>query len=165
MDIKQIVLEVLQLLGIALVTAFSVNYLSPNGIALWGEWDVQRGVVTAKSKQDAVNRKLEIRDPVTAKQLFDTQDILFVDARNADEYNEGHIKGAVSFPVYHFDDMIDSFLDTYGVSTPIITYCSGRECDDSHRLAQLLADMGYSGVRVFIDGFPVWKERGYPVEP
>jgi 3-mercaptopyruvate sulfurtransferase SseA len=30
-------------------------------------------------------------------------------------------------------------------------------------LAQLLMDIGYSSVNVFVDGYPLWEENGYPV--
>ena len=46
----------------------------------------------------------------------------------------------------------------------MITYCSGRTCEDSHNLARLLSEVGFTDVRVFIDGFPGWEAEGYPVE-
>ncbi len=164
MPYKDIVKEITILLGVALITAFIVNAISPKGIAIVGEWDPAKGVISAKSKGDKVNRELEIKDPSEAKKIFDKGKSIFVDARSREDYEDGHIKGAVFFPVYDYESYIDTFLNNYPLATSIITYCSGRECDDSHELAQILSDMGYTEIRVFIDGFPTWEEKGFPIE-
>ena len=152
------------MLGVSVIVAFIVNYFSPAGIALVGQWDTSAGVITAKAKNDVVSGKLEIEDTILAKQIFDNGKVLFVDARMRDDYDEGHIPGAISLPVGQFDDLIDSFLDQYEIEQAIVTYCSGRTCEDSHILAQLLMDFGYNDVKVFIDGYPGWEAEGYPVE-
>lgn len=152
------------LICVSIVTAFTVNYFSPAGIALIGQWDATQGVVTALAKTDDLSNDLEIRDLKAAKKMYDSGSFLFVDARSQADYEAGHIKGAVSLPVGRFDDGIYDFLDQYAPETGIVTYCSGRNCEDSHRLAQLLLDLGYPRVRVLIDGYPGWKAEGYPVD-
>ena len=107
---------------------------------------------------------LEIGDVALAKKLYDSQKFIFVDARSRDDYDEGHIKGAVSLPVGQFDEKIEMFLEQYPPEKAIITYCSGRTCEDSHKLAQLLLAFGYTEINVFIDGYPGWKAEGYPIE-
>lgn len=152
------------LLGLSVITALLVNHVSPVGIALVGQWDTDKGVVTANAKDDVVVHELEIGSISQAKRIFDRGDALFVDARPEEVFRQGHIAGAVSLPLSEADMMIEGFWDHYPLSTPIITYCSGRECTDSHELADFLLDTGYSSVRVFIDGYPSWHEAGYPVE-
>ena len=152
------------LFGVAVIIAFAVNYFSPGGIALVGQWDVIQGVITAKEKNDIVITDLEIGDVTLARKLYDSGKFVFVDARSRDDYVEGHIKGAVSLLVGEFDEKIDVFLEEYSPEKAIITYCSGRTCEDSHRLAQLLLEFGYEKINVFIDGYPGWVTRGYPIE-
>ncbi|MDM8549128.1 rhodanese-like domain-containing protein [Desulfobacterales bacterium HSG2] len=164
MSYKNMTKELVILLGIAIVIGFTANYFSPKGIALFGEWDTSKGVITAKSKEDVVVRELEITDVPVAKKMYDTGKYLFLDARSYEVYEEGRIKGAVSVPVGGFYDVADTFIEKYPLSTGIITYCSGRECDDSHELAQYLFDEGYTEIHVFIDGYPAWKAEGYPIE-
>ena len=159
---RNILKEVMIILGVSIITAFTVNYFSPNGIALIGQWDPSIGVVDAKSKEFQDNFIPEITDVTAAKKLFDSGSMLFVDARNQDAYEQGHIQGAVSFPVGRFAEEIDPFKNTYPTSTSIITYCSGRECNDSHKLAQLLFMEEYTEVKIFIDGYPAWEHEGYP---
>jgi len=153
----------LVILLISISCAFIVNGFSPKGIAFLGEWDKSKGVITAIPKNDVVVRKIEIQDPVTAKELYDTGKYVFIDARDRESFNYGHIKGAISMPPGEFFDNVESFIETYQLSTGFITYCSGRECSDSHELAQFLSDEGYK-VKVFIDGYPGWIKEGYPVE-
>ena len=155
---------VLLLLAVSIISAFTANYFSPVGIALVGQWDTSQGVVSAKAKNDVVFNNLEIDDLTEAKKLYDNGKTIFVDARSREDYEEGHIKGAVSLPVGLFDERIDAFLQQYSPETAILTYCSGRTCEDSHRLAQLLLDYGYTTVNVLIDGYPGWEAEGYPIE-
>lgn len=156
--------EVSIITAISVALAFGVNYFSPNGIALVGQWDISQGVVSAVAKNDVVMDELEIDDVSHAKSLYDTGHVLFVDARSFEDFSAGHVKGAVSLPVGHFDEQIDGFLELYDLDRPIIAYCSGRTCQDSHHLAQLLMARGYINISVMIDGFPGWEAEGYPVD-
>lgn len=156
--------EISILVGISIITALAVNYFSPAGIALVGQWDTAQGVVTANKKNELIFNDLEIGDVSLAKKLYDSSEFIFVDARSRDDYDEGHIKGAVSLPVGQFDENIEIFLEQYSPEKKIITYCSGRTCEDSHRLAQLLLEFGYTEINVFIDGYPGWEAEGYPIE-
>lgn len=152
------------LMGAAVITAFTVNFFSPKGIALVGDWDPFRGVVTAKAKDDVVIREREIQDMAVAKGLYGKRGVLFVDARPQAVFDQGRISGAVSMPVGDVDNRLERFLETYPLETHIITYCSGRDCSDSHELAEILSDVGYTTVQVLVDGFPAWRAGGHPVE-
>jgi rhodanese-related sulfurtransferase len=161
---KELVDQTFILVGVSVILAFIVNYFSPVGIALVGQWNTTEGVITARAKNDVVSGKLEIENVIRAKEIFDSGDVIFVDARTREDYEDSHIPGAVSMPVGQFDELIDGFLDRHGTEQPIVTYCSGRTCEDSHTLAQWLMDFGYSDVKVFIDGYPGWEAKGYRVE-
>lgn len=156
--------EIALLLGLAVGLALGVNYVSPVGIALVGQWDISKGVITAGAKNNAVTDGLEIDDVTNAWQIFKSGTALFVDARTRESYAEGHIPGAVSFPLGEFDLHIEAFMNRHSPEQPIITYCSGRTCEDSHELAQLFMASGFLNVSVFIDGFPGWEAKGYPIE-
>jgi rhodanese-related sulfurtransferase len=164
MDYKKLTKEITLLLAVSVGLALIVNYFSPVGIALIGQWDTSQGVITAKAKNDVIVGKLEIEDVKTAKQIYDIGKTLFVDARSRENYEDGHIPGAVSLPVGQFDELINAFIDQHSLDQPIVTYCSGRTCEDSHNLAQLLLDFGFNDVKVFIDGLPGWEAEGYPIE-
>lgn len=91
---------------------------------------------------------------------------LFLDARRTSIYNEGHIEGARSFAVWEgdIDDKVMA-LSAEGIDTsmPIVIYCSGGECEDSHMLAQKLWGLFFNNLRVYYEGYPGWTDAGYPV--
>ena len=70
MHFKQTTSEVIILLGISVVAAFVVNYFSPVGIALTGQWNDSRGVISTRGKDEAVVPDLEIEDVTVAKTNF-----------------------------------------------------------------------------------------------
>jgi rhodanese-related sulfurtransferase len=159
MVIRKTIKEIIILVSVSVILALAVNTLSPKGIALVGQWDTTKGVITANPAGDAAGQNTEIDSVARAKTLFDK-----VDARSQNQYGNGHIPGAVSLPVGQFEERIESFLNRYPPAQPIVTYCSGRTCEDSHDLAQFLSDVGFTNVRIFIDGFPGWEAEGYPIE-
>jgi rhodanese-related sulfurtransferase len=164
MVFRKTIQEIIILVGISVILAMVVNFLSPKGIALVGQWDTSKGVITASPTGPEEWKPEEIDSAARAKEIFDNGNVLFVDARSQDNYEDGHIPGAVSLPVGQFDELIGSFLDRHAPDRPIVTYCSGRTCEDSHHLAQLLSELEFDNVRIFIDGFPGWEAEGYPIE-
>lgn len=155
--------KVILMLSVAAGLALLVNGISPRGIPLVGQWDTQQGVVTADADTAALWMDFEIPDPAAAKQVFDAGDALFVDVRSRETFGAGHIPGAVSLPLGEFDALVEAFARDVPRDKPIVTYCSGRLCQDSHTAAQLLMERGFQNVVVYIDGFPGWMENGYPV--
>ncbi len=135
MPIKDIAKELIALLSISLFAAFTVNFFSPKGIALLGDWDTSKGVISAKSKENVVVHELEIENVPAAKQIYDSDGAVFVDARAEELFDKGRIKGAVSLPVGLYDTYIDKFKAAYPLSVYIISYWSGRECDGCDILA------------------------------
>ncbi|MBI2212645.1 MAG: rhodanese-like domain-containing protein [Acidobacteria bacterium] len=92
---------------------------------------------------------------------------IFIDARRTDVFNQGHIAGSRSMPVWEADinDRIRAFFDEVtNQQQPIVVYCSGGNCEDSHMLADKLWGAGYENVLVYKDGFPAWQRMGGAVE-
>lgn len=156
--------EALKLLGVSLIMALLINYLSPSGIALQSLFDTSHleGSLNAIGGEGEAVPLIDELD--AAKTIFDEGKAIFIDARAQDIYDEGHIEGAESLPLEQFESRIAEFISRHPLSTPLITYCSGRTCRDSHELARLLLTVGYQDVRIFIDGYPAWQQKGYPSE-
>ena len=103
--------------------------------------------------------------PEQAKTLFD-RGALFVDARRSAAFREGHVRGARSISVWESDadEKIKALLDEgRDTNAPIVAYCSGGDCEDSHQLAQKLWGVTFDNVYVYRDGFPDWQKHGWPV--
>ena len=91
---------------------------------------------------------------------------LFLDARRSSVYAEGHIPGSRSFPVWEsdIDSRVKAFFDEgLDQNAPIVIYCSGGDCEDSHMLAEKLYMVGFNALYIYKDGFPGWTKRGLAV--
>jgi rhodanese-related sulfurtransferase len=99
-----------------------------------------------------------------AVRLFETGAALFVDARSADDYRAGHIKGAVNMPVAEFDERIGLLFETVPPGIPLITYCEGEMCHLSQELSEKLVLAGFEPVYHLKDGWGQWKARRLPYE-
>ncbi len=99
-----------------------------------------------------------------AKRFFDAGALLFVDAREPEEYAAGHIAGAVNLPADATvtDPALLESLDSGG--RVLVTYCGGGTCEQSLTLAWSLVNAGHPKVLVFMGGYPEWEGAGYPVE-
>jgi rhodanese-related sulfurtransferase len=89
--------------------------------------------------------------------------VLTLDARRTVDYEQGHIARARSFPVWESDiDVRVTALVGEGRdgTVPVVLYCSGGDCEDSHMLAQKLFGAGFNNLLVYRDGWPDWVKRG-----
>jgi rhodanese-related sulfurtransferase len=95
------------------------------------------------------------------KLLDDGTQMTVVDARNPEEYQEVHIKGAISIPEKQFSEHLAQHPQDK--SAKIVFYCNGIKCGKSKKAAQKAVEQGYSNVLVYAEGMPVWEEKGMPI--
>ena len=146
------------LLGLlAAALALSFNALRPRGgIALVTDWSA------AARLKDASGASL-VLSLEQAHAFFESGQALFVDARPAELYAEGHIAGALNVPWQRVDEHIGEFLQRVpDPETRIVTYCDGESCELSEELARMLQQMGYRQVHVIVNGWSLWRQAGYP---
>jgi rhodanese-related sulfurtransferase len=86
---------------------------------------------------------------------------LVIDARNPEEYDEVHIMNAVNIPVAKLEK--DPTLLPTDKKQPIVFYCNGIKCGKSKKAAQIAAALGYSNLTVYVEGMPVWEEKGMSI--
>lgn len=101
-------------------------------------------------------------EPVTFKELrrlMRDGDVTVVDVRPPEEYEAGHIPGALSVPVPE----LKRRLREIPKSREVIAYCRGRYCVYSLEAVTLLRKYGYRARRAH-EGLPDWKAAGLPVE-
>ena len=87
--------------------------------------------------------------------------LVLVDARSVEEYQEVHIKNAVSIPVSKLEK--DSSLLPASKEARLVFYCNGIKCGKSGKSAKIALENGYRDVSVYADGMPVWEEKGFPI--
>lgn len=90
---------------------------------------------------------------------------LFVDARSPREFQELHIEGAVNLIAEQLaGKTLPAFLQDIAPDRLIVVYCGTVDCHASLKVAELLQGRGFTRVAVFMGGFRVWDEAGYPVD-
>jgi rhodanese-related sulfurtransferase len=98
--------------------------------------------------------------------FLEARDVLFLDARRTKDYEQGHVRGARPFSIWEsdIDDKVLALLrEERDPTQPVVLYCSGGDCEDSHMLGQKLFGAGFNNLLVYKDGFPDWVKRGGPV--
>ena len=102
-----------------------------------------------------------------AYQLWLMGTVTFIDAREAHDYEAGHIPYAVLVPAE--GDRIGRLGDLLAAtgidaSQRVVIYCEGGTCTASELVALDLQDMGFTKIHIDTDGFPAWQAAGYEVE-
>ena len=75
--------------------------------------------------------------------MMDTQEVIILDVREQDEYDSGHIPGAVLLPVGTIDETTAAEVIPEKDST-VLVYC--RSGNRSKTASSTLADLGYTCV-------------------
>jgi rhodanese-related sulfurtransferase len=118
-----------------------------------------------KSAHDLVSDAKTLIEEVdlhAADAAIRTADVL-IDVREADEYQAGHIPGAVNIPrgLLEFKLSNDPTLTRRDLNLVLHCKNSGR----SALAACALQDMGYSHVLSIAGGYEAWHAAGKPVQP
>jgi rhodanese-related sulfurtransferase len=92
--------------------------------------------------------------------------VIFIDARDEEHYQQGHIPGAYGFDPYHPEKYFDTVLPLCQKAEQVVVYCNGGDCDDSESAALLLRDVGISNQKLFVygGGITEWMTNSLPVE-
>src|SRR6266508_4431793 len=107
-----------------------------------------------------VRAEISELDPSRARELVEAGDVFVVDVREQDEWDEGHIPGAVHIPRGNLESRIERAAPDPG--RPIVLYCSAG--NRSAFAARTLDELGYEDVSSLAGGFTDWKRNGFPVE-
>jgi rhodanese-related sulfurtransferase len=99
------------------------------------------------------------------REFFDSRQAVFVDARQRKSFAEGHLAGAVNFPLEEVRQKGTVLVSSrIRPDAMVIAYCNGFSCRDSFELGKILIAGGYANVFVYEGGFPEWRDARYPVE-
>lgn len=97
-------------------------------------------------------------DQKAAKEMVDTQDVIILDVREQDEYDSGHIPGAILLPVSTIDEDTATAVIPQKDSS-VLVYC--RSGNRSKTASSTLAELGYTSIYEF-GGINTWP---YEIEP
>jgi rhodanese-related sulfurtransferase len=153
MDVKRIRTSTLAAFVVVIVAAESRGQAQPS---------VFQGVVGAPGQ------KTEELSTEGLKRILADGSALVLDTRPHAEYAMSHIPGArnvaarpgVSKSMYVSDIAEIGRIVDGDKNRPLVLYCNGPFCGKSGRLAEELLAAGYSNVRRYQLGIPVWRALG-----
>ncbi len=175
-----------------IVLSFAANALSPRGLTLIRNFfprDTHPPVVAATNASLGISstnapsprellaarlreKGLRLADSNQVAQLFhdprcEQNLVAFIDARDDEHYQAGHIPGAYQLDYYYKEKYLPPLLDLLRLAEEIVVYCNGGNCDDSELTAGLLVDANLvprQKLMVYGGGITEWTSNGLPVE-
>ncbi len=187
---KRVLLEALLVATVGAIAAFAANALSPRGLKLSQDYfhgetlpvprtRTNRADITIARTNLAADpviarlkeKGLQVVDGDQASQLFHDPlyqqgRIIFIDARNDEHYQSGHIPGAYQFDNYHPENYMGTVYPFCQAAQKIVVYCNGGNCEDSQFAALTLRDAQVPNEKLFVytGGITDWTNRGYAME-
>ena len=101
-------------------------------------------------------------DAVQAMSLYEAGDALFVDSRDAADYAEDHIPGAVNVPMRKWAELWPQAASQLPRDRTLVLYCYGAHCGLSTRQGKALLEEGYEDLVVLDYGWSTWTQHGQP---
>lgn len=158
----------------------AANLLNPNGIKISSERppiEYADDSVLAEdlppvqingANQDDFAPDSETAGPVVIsmaqmKKLFAQKQAVLLDARSKNEYEQGHIPGAINIPYESMEDYMAK-IDSLHEDKWLVCFCDGPPCDLGELLANELFGMGFPKVAIFQDGMNEWNKQGGKIE-
>jgi len=103
-------------------------------------------------------REVSVHDVDAA--LKNRNDYVLLDVREKEEWDEGHLPGAVFLPRGFLEVKVEKTVPDK--NSPVIVYCAGGV--RSAFAAKSLQDLGYSDVVSMAGGYGEWKNNGLPFQ-
>lgn len=141
---KVAVLQSLVLMLLASGATFLTWKFSPNAPALHlNEEPVDEGEVDVR----------------TALEWEAEDGVIWVDARDGEEYEVGHVPGALLVNEFDFNNLLmESYHKIANQDQPVVVYCGSRSCKASTTIAEKLREMRVSDVYALKGGWDAWRE-------
>jgi molybdopterin/thiamine biosynthesis adenylyltransferase/rhodanese-related sulfurtransferase len=112
------------------------------------------------SYRDLLQRVRTEISEVDAREAKGLNGGVWVDVRERDEWEEGHIPGAVHIPRGYLESRIEAVAPDK--TAPVVLYCAAG--NRSAFAAKTLQELGYEHATSLHGGFTDWKRNGYDVQ-
>jgi rhodanese-related sulfurtransferase len=121
-------------------------------------------VISTEVSVQASETNIQVITTDQLKAMIDgKKELVLIDARTKEEYQEAHIDGALSIPEKYFDE--NAALLPRDTKALLVFYCNGVKCGKSKKAAVKAEAKGYTNILIYGEGFPVWEEKGLKIVP
>lgn len=138
--------------------AATVNTVHPRRVP----WYVPRQMVYPQPTPEQLAANVQRDDVLAAVQ----RGVVVIDARPQQQYREGHIPGSINVPTPQADQPmdLDKVYEYASLEDEVIVYCGGDSCEDSGAVYDLLKQVGFKNLRLYLAGWHDWLKAGLQVE-
>lgn len=135
----------------------AMNALAPEPLPLLASADLFKEAVPEGS--DVATSEL--------RELWESGEVLFIDARSEEAFSKGHIPGAFSLPYKAFEQGTPDLVNDLPKDQQLVIYCDGADCHASKVVYEKLLEFGFEEdrLRIFSGGWTEWVKQGGEVEP
>lgn len=90
---------------------------------------------------------------------LENNEVMLIDVRPSEEFSQGHLPKAVSYPLHELRSNLNSFI----TDKEIVAYCRGSYCVLAADAVKLLKEKGFN-VALFKEDVNSWQFAGLPIE-
>ncbi len=132
-------------------------------LAVTGGQATAQGVGILQSTLGETNQTTAEVSTEELRRILADKSAIVLDTRTREEFEAGHIPGArmIDAPPSQHVAAVQRLVDG-DKAAALVLYCNGPFCQASRRLASQLAAVGFSNVRRYQLGIPVWRALGGP---
>lgn len=155
--------KVIIILLVSTGLAIAYNLFSSKGVPLFG-FSIRKYISAELLRSTTDSSPINEPKHISLKEALKLHQakVTFIDARENEEYQKGHITNSLNIPYLEFDKYKVK-LNNIPKDEPLVSYCGGTDCDLSIMLGNKLASLGYSNVFIFFGGWNSWTEANYPI--
>ncbi|MGI6455213.1 MAG: rhodanese-like domain-containing protein [bacterium] len=150
--LKKIVFQTIVLLILGSGIGLALNALSSEPLPL------------IRPSAPPVEEEYTVLSTEDVNQMLNAGEAIFIDARDPNEYAVGHIPGALNLPANSFAETYAEIGDALPRDFPLVIYCQGGACDQSHEVLEQLEQLDFQMLFLYQEGWNAWSEAGLPVE-
>ncbi len=87
-------------------------------------------------------------------------DVFWIDARVAEQFEAGHVPGAISLNEQNFDSALFDHIEMLqDLQKPVVIYCGTEKCQASRRIkSELLKRVPLENVFILKGGWQAWQQ-------
>jgi rhodanese-related sulfurtransferase len=147
-------LKVLQILVISGLLA---------GYSAWSRHHLSEDALDLTDTDGRSDCKIHLVSLAEAKALWRKDSTVFLDVRSRQDYDFGHIRGALSLPWEEFQQRFPGVKPRLREADAIVVYCKSVDCGKSLWAAIRLRAAGLGQVLIYPDGWYQWTDHGLSV--
>lgn len=118
------------------------------------------GSMLACQNKQTTEENLVTISPIAFAEKLQEEEVVLLDVRTEEEYQEGHLEGALQHDYYETESF-KGFLEGLDKSKTYMIYC--RSGGRSGTTLDMMAQMGFSKVYNLNGGITAWKAANLPI--